>query len=47
MNMGGGELSGYYLHAFDNTVNGTGAGAGNANIGMSQNAFGVAYGKTF
>lgn len=51
MNMqGGGELSGYYMHAFDETLNGTGAagfGAGNANIGMSQNAFGVTYGKKF
>jgi len=51
---GGGELTGYYMHAFDNTVTGTGTvtfpgaqNAGGANIGMSQNAFGVAYGKSF
>ncbi len=55
MNMqGGGELSGYYMHAFDETVNGTGVvafpgaqNAGGANIGMSQNAFGVTYGNKF
>lgn len=50
MNMGGGEMSGYYMHAFENTVTGTGGagfGAGNANIGMSQDAFGIAYGVKF
>lgn len=52
--MGGGELSGYYMHAFNNTVNGTGVvafpgaqNAGGANIGMSQNAFGITYGKKY
>jgi len=56
MNMNGGELSGFYMHAFDNDITGvpggtaTGGGAsapGAANIGMSQNAFGIAYGKKF
>jgi long-chain fatty acid transport protein len=51
MNMqGGAELSGYYMHAFEETVNGTGGagfGAGNADISMSQNAFGITYGKKF
>jgi len=59
MNMSGGELSGYYMHAFDNDITGvpggtaTGPGPtgaqnpGSANIGMSQNAFGIAYGKKF
>lgn len=51
---GGGELSGYYMHAFEETVNGTGVVAfpnaqnpGGADISMSQNAFGIAYGKKF
>jgi len=50
----GGELSGYYMHAFEETVNGTGVvafpgaqNAGAADISMSQNAFGIAYGKKF
>jgi len=52
--MNDGELSGYYMHAFEETVNGSGVAtfpgaqnAGGANIGMSQNAFGIAYGKKF
>ena len=52
---GGGELSGYFMHALEETVTGTsnsGApgsafNAGNGVIGMSQNAFGVTYGKDF
>ena len=51
---GGGELSGYYMHAFEETVNGTGVttfpgaqNAGGADISMSQNAIGIAYGKKF
>jgi len=54
MNMkDGAELSGYYMHAFDNEVTGSQVGAaggfapGEAIIGMSQNAFGIAYGKKF
>ncbi len=54
MNMSGGELSGYYMHAFEETVNGTGVttfpgaqNAGAANISMSQNALGIAFGKKF
>ena len=50
----GGELSGFYMHALENTVNGTGVvpfpgaqNAGGANIGMSQNSIGIAYGKKF
>jgi len=43
------ELSGYYMHAIEETLVGGGAGfAPNAaTIGMSQNAFGIAYGKKF
>ncbi len=64
MNMkGGAELSGFYMHALDNDVNGVPGGSatgfpsgpttpgsfapGAANIGMSQNSFGLAYGKEF
>ena len=52
----GAELSGYYMHAFENTVTGTSGGdaifgdansTSAANIGMSQNAFGIAYGRSF
>ena len=45
----GNEVTGYYMHAFENSVSGTGAhshtGGGNTaqEIKMNQNAFGVAY----
>jgi long-chain fatty acid transport protein len=47
-----GELSVAYMHAFENTVNGSGSipmafGGGEANIKMYQNSFGVAYGWKF
>ena len=47
-----GELSFNYIHAFENTVNGSGSipmafGGGNANLTMYQNSFGVAYGWKF
>jgi len=52
--MSGGEVSGYYMHAFEETVNGSGTvafpgaqNAGGADISMSQNAFGIAYGVKF
>lgn len=46
------ELSVMYMHAMENTVSGSSSipatfGAGEANIGMSQNSFGVAYGWKF
>ncbi|MBL1276549.1 MAG: outer membrane protein transport protein [Ectothiorhodospiraceae bacterium] len=44
----GAELSGYYMHAFEETVKGDSPGnpadAGHGNIRMSQNAIGIAYG---
>jgi len=45
----GGEWSATYMHAFSNTVNGTNSiptafGGGEANLKMSQNALGIAYG---
>lgn len=53
----GGELTGYYAHAFSETVNGAGSipagfppagfGGGNANLQMEQNSLGVAYGWKF
>ncbi|MGB8883008.1 MAG: porin, partial [Azonexus sp.] len=47
-----GELSFNYIHAFENTVNGSGSipapfGGGEANLTMYQNSFGVAYGWKF
>ncbi len=48
------ELTVAYMHAFENTVNGSGSiplgggfPGGEANIGMSQNSLGVAYGWKF
>ena len=46
------ELSFAYMHAFDNTVNGSGSipagfGGGNANLKMYQDSLGVAYGMKF
>jgi len=46
------ELTIAYMHAFENTVNGSnsipaGFGGGEANIKMTQNSLGVAYGWTF
>ena len=46
------ELTFAYMHAFSNTVNGSNsipptAGGGNANISLSENSFGVAYGWKF
>ena len=46
------ELSVMYMHAMENTINGSNSipgpyGAGEANIGMSQDSFGVAYGWKF
>lgn len=46
------ELTVAYMHAFENTVNGAnsipgGFGGGEANIGMSQNSLGIAYGYEF
>jgi long-chain fatty acid transport protein len=47
----GAELSGYYMHAFENDVLGTTTGTpntiGNGDLKMSQNAVGVAYGWKF
>ncbi|MCK5091908.1 MAG: outer membrane protein transport protein [Gammaproteobacteria bacterium] len=49
----GAELSGYYMHAFEEQVNGDSPGAGgmsdpgHSNIKMSQNAVGIAYGWEF
>jgi long-chain fatty acid transport protein len=52
----GGELSGFYMHAMDNTINGVPGGSavgmgafapGAADIGMSQDSIGIAYGKKF
>ena len=44
----GAELSGYYMHAFEETVKGDSPAnpmdAGHANLRMSQNAIGIAYG---
>jgi long-chain fatty acid transport protein len=48
----GAELSGYYMHAFEETVKGDSPGApgpaiqnaGHGNLRMSQNAIGIAYG---
>ena len=54
--LGNQELSLGYIHAFSNTVNGSssippgfppGMGGGNANLKMSQNSLGVAYGWKF
>ena len=42
----GAELSGYYMHAFEGEVNGTGVGNG-INLKMDQDALGVAYGWDF
>ena len=47
-----GELSVAYTHAFSNTVNGSGSipasyGGGNANLTMSEDSLGVAYGWKF
>ncbi len=47
-----GELSFNYIHAFENTVDGSGSiptafGGGEANLTMYQNSFGVAYGWKF
>lgn len=47
-----GELSVAYMHAFNKDVNGSGSipagfGAGEANLKMYQDSFGVAYGKKF
>jgi long-chain fatty acid transport protein len=44
-----GELTVMYMHAFENEVNGSnsipaGFGGGNANLRMSQDSLGVAYG---
>jgi len=54
---GGGELSGYYAHAFGKTVRGSnsipggmppaGFGGGNANVNLRENIAGVAYGLKF
>ncbi len=46
------ELSIMYMHAFESTINGSNSipaafGSGEANISMSQNSFGVAYGWKF
>ena len=46
------ELTVAYMHAFENTVNGSGSiagglGGGEANIGMSQDSLGIAYGWAF
>jgi len=46
------ELTVAYMHAFENTVNGSGSipggfGGGEANIGMSQDSLGIAYGWKF
>jgi long-chain fatty acid transport protein len=41
---GGGELSVAYMHAFENTVDGTAAPINNT---MYQDSIGVAYGKKF
>lgn len=50
----GAELSGYYMHAFEETLNGSSPGtgaamqnAGHGNLKMSQDAVGVAYGWKF
>lgn len=49
----GAELSGYYMHAFEETLNGSAPGAasmqnaGHSNLKMSQDAVGVAYGWKF
>lgn len=47
----GGELSAYYMHAFENEVNGTAPtnpmDAGHGDLKMSQDAIGVAYGWSF
>ena len=44
----GAEVSGYYMHAFENTVNGDSPtnpqDAGHGNLRMSQDAIGIAYG---
>lgn len=42
----GAELSGYYMHAFEETLNGTGVSAG-VDIKMDQDAVGIAYGWKF
>ena len=54
---GGGELTGYFAHAFNKVVNGAssiptgvppaGFGGGNTRLQMKQNSFGLAYGWTF
>ncbi len=46
------ELSGMFMHALNNKVNGSGSipapfGGGEANLEMDQNSLGIAYGKTF
>ena len=48
----GSELSFYYMHAFENEVNGSNSippafGGGEADISMSQNALGISYGFTY
>jgi long-chain fatty acid transport protein len=48
----GGELTGFFAHAFEETVNGNGSipqsfGGGNANLKMDQNIIGIAYGWKF
>jgi len=54
---GGGELSGFFAHAFGETVNGVGSippgnppagfGGGNANVRLKENLIGVSYGWKF
>jgi long-chain fatty acid transport protein len=41
------ELSAYYMHAFENTVRGTGVAGGQANLTMDQHALGIGYGWNF
>ncbi len=48
----GSQISMFYMHAFENTVNGNNSippafGGGEADITMSQNAYGIAYGWSF
>jgi len=48
----GGELTAYYMHAFEKKVNGEGSippafGGGEANLRMSQDSLGIAYGWKF
>jgi long-chain fatty acid transport protein len=46
------EMSGMFMHALNNKVNGSGSipanfGGGEANLEMDQNLLGITYGKTF